>query len=143
MKTSFRRWGLTVAALGCSVLLAGCGGAGGLARVNGKVSYKGKAVTAGNITFSPLDDKGGKFASGTVKSDGTFALTTNTEGDGAAIGKHKVTYAPGIPSLAEGKTLKPGESSPANPYAGLVPVKKEVEVTSGTNDIEIELTPGK
>lgn len=79
-------------------LLAGCGGSSKPAAVKagGKVVYRKNTPTPGAlIVFHPLDPNfektiGGKpFA--TVRDDGTFALTTYEEGDGAPAGEYGVT----------------------------------------------------
>jgi hypothetical protein len=43
----------------------------------------------GRIKFEP--DESGRSAFGQIKSDGTFVLTTEKEGDGAIAGAHRVT----------------------------------------------------
>jgi hypothetical protein len=74
---------------GALLLLAGCDGGGmKTAVVKGKVTYQGKPVTGGTVTFVP--DAGGPSATGEIKPDGTFAMTTYKPGDGAVLGKHKV-----------------------------------------------------
>ncbi len=85
-----------LAGLFCS--LAGCSDSSKPAVVaaTGKVTFKKNAPAAGAlIVFHPSDPAlekkiGGKpFA--TVKDDGTFALTTYAEGDGAPEGDYGVT----------------------------------------------------
>jgi len=80
-----------------SVGVVGCGG--GAAPVKGKVTYKGEPVKGGSLVFSPLAE-GGKAASGDVKEDGTYTLTTNKPGDGAKPGHYRVTYTPPQPAEA-------------------------------------------
>lgn len=72
------------------VALAGCGGEPGLARVKGRVSYKGAPVTTGEIFFTP-EEPGKRGSKGLIGSDGSYALTTFDNGDGAYVGKHKVS----------------------------------------------------
>lgn len=86
---------ILLAALCCSVCW-GCDTAGGGARsalipVNGKVTYKGQPVTKGRIKFEP--DGFGRPASGHLKPDGTYSLTTEKEGDGIVAGHHRVTVS--------------------------------------------------
>jgi hypothetical protein len=71
-------------------LLAGCAASDQLptAKVTGKVTYKGKPVPTGTIMFIPEGDK--PSATGELKSDGTYELTTYEEGDGAVLGKHSI-----------------------------------------------------
>lgn len=66
--------------------------------VQGTVKIEGKLATEGYVLFSPVLVSGsdplqsGKASTGTIKSDGTFELTTYTSGDGAVVGKHRVTF---------------------------------------------------
>ena len=76
--------------LGCCT---GCGanGAGTLPElipVKGKVTFKGEPLTNGTIRFEP--DDYGRPASGKLKPDGSFVLTTLKEGDGVIPGHHRV-----------------------------------------------------
>jgi hypothetical protein len=74
------------------LLIPGCGDDSGLAKrysVSGTVTYQGKNVEKGTITFKP-DDPAGRTASGDIK-DGSYSLTTATPGDGALPGKYKIS----------------------------------------------------
>ncbi len=57
--------------------------------VKGKVTYRGKPLSKGEITLMPTD--GGQQARGTIQSDGTFVLRTFKDEDGALIGVHAVS----------------------------------------------------
>lgn len=76
------------------VLLMGCGGTTGTAtvKVTGTVTYRGKALSGVNVTFTP---EKGRPAGGTTDSSGRFSLTTVNPGDGAVEGNHTVTITPG------------------------------------------------
>lgn len=134
-------FGLTL--LGLAIALPGCAkDPFPTAPARGKVTYQGQPVTGGTVTLRPLSGGAaagnvGKPASGDVQADGTFVLGTKTASDGAVIGKHEVRYA--APAVAASGELKPGESLPASPYDGLEPQQKEAQVTSGQNEINIEL----
>jgi hypothetical protein len=129
---------VVVAALCC-----GCGGGGEFptAAVSGTVTHDGKSVRGGSLTFSPVKDgeqEAGKPASATVGEDGTYELSTYGEGDGAVIGKHRVSYSP--PAAEPVAAADGGHAQQSvSPYAGLTPKQPEVEVTSGSNTINIEL----
>ena len=123
--------------------LSGCGGGGqerAVAPVKGKVTANGQPVKGGSVTFRPTAQVAGKSgvtgkpASGAVKDDGTFVLSTYGDGDGAVIGKHVVTFTPFMKG-PESDDDKPAPS----PYAGMVPKSPDVEVKPGANDIAIEL----
>jgi hypothetical protein len=65
-----------------------------MAKVSGKVTYKGKALDKGEIIFTPEKNKGGPsghVATGKIESDGSFTLTTFDTDDGAVLGQHVVT----------------------------------------------------
>ncbi|HEY7328328.1 MAG TPA: hypothetical protein VH592_11840 [Gemmataceae bacterium] len=53
------------------VFAVGCGGSEG--SVSGKITYKGKAVTGGEIRFHP-ESKSGNFAT-EIKSDGSYSVS--------------------------------------------------------------------
>lgn len=86
--------------------------------VKGKVIYRGKPLTQGQIVFRPTD--AGREATGQIKPDGTFALTTHKDGDGAVVGTHKVTVT------NAGRNVRPKKVT-------------QVEVVAGTTDYIINL----
>ncbi len=91
-----KRWRLPWYAPGLlAAALAGCGPGHGmtLGRVQGKVTYKGEPVKFGTVSFVPDASKGsdGPIATGTIKSDGTYILSTDEGGDGALVGHHKIS----------------------------------------------------
>lgn len=126
----------------CVLMLSGCGnGQKSVTKVSGKVTFDGKPVTGGVITFAPIGSAdAGKPASGSVKSDGTFTLTTYTDGDGVVPGKHSVTFTPPAPEVKE----RPDGHSVTVPGAfdDLRPVQAEVEVKEGNGEVTIELSKG-
>ena len=64
-----------------------------LGRVHGKVTYKGKPVESGTVTFNPVPGKGGETgqnATGQIEPDGSYVMTTFNTGDGAILGQHVV-----------------------------------------------------
>jgi len=98
----------TLAALAGVALMTvlGCGD-DGLARrysVSGTVTYLGKPVESGSISFHPSDKKG-HSAGGTV-TDGKFYISTVANEDGAVPGHYKVTIASQKQSLREGADPK-------------------------------------
>jgi hypothetical protein len=77
-----------------AVLVLGCGDGTGLAKrypVSGTVTYNGKPVEKGTITFAPATADG-RSAAGTI-ANGSYTLTTLAPNDGALPGKYKVTIA--------------------------------------------------
>jgi hypothetical protein len=80
---------LTACAVAGLLAFAGCGGddLGTRYPVSGTVTYQGKPVAKGTITF--MSDKGTRGAAGEIK-DGAYTLTAVNEGDGAFPGNYKV-----------------------------------------------------
>ncbi|MGE3821147.1 MAG: hypothetical protein AB7I30_17175 [Isosphaeraceae bacterium] len=131
-------------------LLAGCGGEPGMTRVNGRVTYKGEPVPSGTVYFSP-DEPGQRGAQGPLDSNGYYSLGTFQPGDGAYVGKHKVSIvAQGpdkpIPAKMKGKMMEEDMQGTGDP---LIPRKYfsaeqsglEAEVTDrGPNTFNFELT---
>lgn len=74
--------------------IAGCGSGNGLhlAKVRGKVTYKGQPITYGTIMFEPDSARGtnGPSAVGSITRDGSFIMSTEESGDGAIVGLHRV-----------------------------------------------------
>jgi hypothetical protein len=128
--------------LATALLLVGCGSSD-KGKVSGTVTSAGQPVTGGSVSFAPVagaDSSTGaasssRVATGAVRSDGTFSLSTDTDGDGALIGRHEVVYTP--PSVG-GESADPAAKSP---YHGLVPRESQVEVKAGANTFAIELVP--
>jgi hypothetical protein len=97
----------------CTVTLVfvfGCGPGNGLnlAKVRGKVTYKGEPIKRGTVFFMPDESKGtiGPSAVGSITSDGSYIMSTESAGDGVIVGSHKI----GITGLEE----KPvGNGAPA------------------------------
>lgn len=147
---SFRRVVLSVSSLAVlSFSSVGCGGGSddpSTASVSGKVTRNGQPVSGGSVMFSPVSSadkkQPGKPGAGDVGADGSYTLSTYNKGDGAVIGKHRVTFAPPALEFDEAQH-KEDSPPPKNPFEGLVPKAQEVEVKSGSNTIDIELVPGQ
>jgi hypothetical protein len=93
------------------VLGFGCWSGNGLnlARVRGRVTYKGEPVKNGTVMFMPDEAKGtvGPPAVGTITSDGSYIMSTESAGDGVIVGSHKV----GITGVEE-KPIGSGAAAP-------------------------------
>ena len=124
--------------------LAGCSGNSDqlpTGEVHGTVSYKGKLLPTGSVTFIP--DGPGKAAAGEIQADGTYTLTTYSQDDGATLGSHKVMI------ISEKDTSElPAESAEANMDLSLIPEKYGMspktsgltaEVKEGDNEINFNL----
>lgn len=90
-----RNWNIaTVAALAAAAALLAAGGCGpgnglNLAKVRGKISYKGAPVPGGSVKFEP-DAPDAPPAAGSIGADGSFVLSTEEAGDGAVVGPHRI-----------------------------------------------------
>ena len=121
--------------------------------MSGKVTFQGRAVPEGTITFYPEE---GRSATARLKPDGTYSLTTFEEGDGAIVGPCEVTIeavrfnaAPRATSFEEeiAQATRGGPPKPASGPQWLLPRQYSVrgqsglkrEVKSGGNTIDFEL----
>jgi hypothetical protein len=115
-----------------------------LAPVDGTVTIDGKPLSGARVMFAPIARAGsleaGKPAVGRLATDGTFHLTTYSDGDGAVIGEHWVTIIkqaadPDDPNAAAAK------GNFVTPTFDRLAVPKKVSVTSDQpNHIDIKLT---
>ena len=135
------------------LVFAGCGSKPGF--ITGKVTYKGKALNSGAITFYGAD---GRTDSGVIKSDGTYVVPS------APTGPVKVTVVVRQVKAPPKPRTGPGANSPAHPGskdttppptpettipAVLIPAKYESPdqsglvymVTGGNQTIDIDLPP--
>ena len=107
-----------------AAFLIGCGGDSGkpkLVKVSGKVTYNGKPVTKGLVSFVPASGPGtqtGQAATGEIGADGSYTLTTFDNGDGAVLGEHKVL----VQSQEEDPAIK-GRGMPIPDARGQVNIK--------------------
>lgn len=133
-------------------LAVGCGGKSDgpdLAKVGGTVTYQGKPLPNAQVLFLP-DTPGAPSANGTTDKNGYYQLTTRTPGDGALVGKHRVTVtARGPDKVIPGNTTTSGmPGNDVEPGDPLIPQKYFIadtsglngEVKSGKNTIDFDLT---
>ena len=120
----------------CALILTGCKGSEyNTAPVKGRVTFQGQPAKGGQIFFHPVENNEkpnnnpGKSAFAEIDKEGNYQLSTYGVFDGAVVGRHRVVYA-----------SAGGESDEGRPASYLVPEDKaEVEVTSGKNEINIDL----
>ncbi len=130
------------------ILLAGCGPSRpATAPVHGRVTYQGKPVVEGTIIFQPVK---GRQSIGEIAPDGGYVLTTFEPGDGALLGRHKVTIeARRISQTLAGDDLDEEGSAGYGPpvVTWLVPEKYSrpdsspltAEVKEGENTFDFDL----
>ncbi|MEX2168416.1 MAG: carboxypeptidase regulatory-like domain-containing protein [Pirellulales bacterium] len=96
------------------------------APVSGKVTLDGQPLPSGYVVVTTTK---GRMASGKIRSDGTFDLTTYNEGDGAQVGSHPVVV----------NELPPDEFSPV-PKEQRVPIPARYQ-SAGTSGLMVEVKP--
>jgi hypothetical protein len=135
------------AAAGLAVLCAlpvGCGPSTGVpvAKVRGTITYRGKPVAKASISFIP-EKVGTVPALATTGPDGTYALSTYGNGDGAPVGPCRVAISltgesPPLPEhLAKAEAAAETLRMPGKP---LIPKKYFSPETSG---LKADVVAGK
>ena len=127
--------------------------------VSGTVTFAGKPVPLGTITFYPQD--GSRPAIGHLADDGSYHLQTYDDGPGAALGQHTITIAaakeefdhPGTDPGSETLTVEPTMTEMAKrvriqwllpmKYSGRDTSQLTAEVTSAENVIDFHLPDDK
>ena len=124
----FPVWGLA----GCCLLflLTGCGkGEVGpeFAQAKGVVTYQGKPLKTGQVSFIPDGSKGtkGPMSSGAINEQGEFVLQTFKPADGAVVGFHQV-----VVTSYKASPFDPNNPSPPLESISLIPVKYGDQKTS-------------
>jgi hypothetical protein len=118
--------------------LAGCGGGSGTVPVRGTVTYKGKSVPSGTVTFIP---DAGPHATGEIGPDGSYTLTTYKAGDGAVPGSYKVV----VVAMEDTSNRLPEERASLPPpivptkYTSVATTDLTAQVKDGENTIDFEL----
>ncbi|HTK77536.1 MAG TPA: hypothetical protein VL371_19885 [Gemmataceae bacterium] len=120
-------------------LLLGCGAAGPkTAIVKGTVTYKGKPVPNGTVMFIPAS---GQHATGEIRPDGSYALSSFRPGDGAIPGKYKVV----VVAMQDMAGRLPEDRNPLPPpivpnkYSSIATTDLTAEVKEGENTIDLPL----
>jgi len=110
----------------------GCGPDNGLnlAPVRGTVSYKGELLKNGTVMFEPDESQGttGPTAFGVIQSNGTYVLSSESSGDGAVVGTHRV----GIVGLDPTPIPTKGNPEPEKAPQDLIKAKAEVAAARPT-----------
>lgn len=122
-------------------LLAGCGGGPkrpSVAKVTGKVSHQGAPLADAVVMFYPQEAGGGRPATGRTDASGMFSLTTFETGDGAVVGRHKVTINAGA---AESESNDPAALAAAEKARAKLPEKlSTVEKTTLSVEVAADAT---
>lgn len=103
---------VVVGIAGLVVGLIGCGKSGPeTVSVTGTVTYQGKPVTNGMISFLPVDPQKGRSAMGKIDSGGRYVAMTSETLRGLLPGEYIVTVAAFKTPIAD---LSPAKSAPAD-----------------------------
>lgn len=129
-------------------LAAGCSDRPALAPVKGTVTFDGKPLAAGSITF---EAKSVRPATGKIVNGEIVELTTYDPGDGVPVGQHKVSIT-ATEDAASAVVPNPGDAKApkANYMVGksLIPARYNdpatsgltAEIKKGENTVEFKLT---
>lgn len=112
--------------------LAGCGEGGPkIVPVSGVVLIDGAPLSYGHIQVIPT---GWRPASGGISSSGRFTLTTNVQGDGVAVGTHKI-------AILAGESITPEQTKWHAPkkYSDIKTSELTATITGPMSDLKIEL----
>jgi hypothetical protein len=112
----------------CVVATIGCGGGKELATVEGTITEAGQPAEGIWVRFSPSE--GGRPGNGRTDKNGHYVIRYSASRDGANIGGNKVVIGKGGELDDRGNLLNPSEEL----------MRDEVEVTSGANTFDFELT---
>ncbi len=113
----FPRRFYSVLAVPALLVMASCGTDDGLGKrysVSGTVTYNGKPLEKGTISFVSEDLKNNLGATGTI-TNGSYTLSTGGNDDGAQAGKYKVTITSKEDFVAKAQADFQKESGKDNP----------------------------
>lgn len=137
-----------VLCLGLVTTLAGCGEGGpAMNPVSGKVTIGGQPAADVLVTFQPSDSSM-EAASGRTGADGSYTLTSGTQGKpGAMAGSYTVTLAQQSSGAVDEAAYGSGaggsgrsSQAPTGPESSIpADWSKSVEVTSGQNTIDLSV----
>jgi hypothetical protein len=116
------------------LFLPACGDSGPtipMGTVSGKVSYQGKPLTSGTVTFVSTEDSRPN-ANGEISPDGTYNLHTQNQGSGAAVGDYNVMIS--SVDTKEYNTKLPGTAPLEKKIKSTVPKKYDDPKTSGLKE---------
>lgn len=116
-----------------------------VAPVLGTVKIDGQPMTQGKVMFSPVASGGklnsGRPAFGYIQNDGSFAVSTYSDGDGAVIGDHWVSIINAEPQVANGPASTVNSPVNKSNFQRIVFPRKVVAVIADQeNQIDIAMT---
>jgi hypothetical protein len=135
------RVGLAVALMS-ALAATGCGSGGPvMGRVSGTVTYQGKPIEKGTVTFISTDSERPN-ATGDING-GSYTIQTTEPGDGAVVGDYKVVISDIDPNLANtalpGAPVKKAKSALPKKYLNADTSELTVKVESGSQTKDFDL----
>lgn len=129
----------SVALLAVVTALAGCSNSGSpwekTHPVSGVVTYKGQPLADAEIAFFPLEKDAPETVRPKAKSTagGKFTVWTYNPGDGAPVGKYKVTVVHNEVAVSKDTIVaKPNDLPPK--YASRESTDLELQIVAGNNE---------
>jgi hypothetical protein len=136
------RFSRAFGAVACAAILLASGCTGDrlpLATVEGTVTYKGKALDHGMVSFNPESGTRSFIGIGVIQADGSFRIQTVNR-DGAVVGRHTVTIqCRRPPTPQEERQLVVTESLIPEKYGRVDVTPLHLEVNAGKNYLPITL----
>jgi hypothetical protein len=135
-------WLLAAAALGALGGI-GCGGSGpALGKVSGKVSFQGKPLTEGTITFASQEK--GPTITAKIGPDGAYRVKT-AKGEGLPPGRYEAWISPPVVELPVGmvKEMPKPREYPEIPakYRQARTSGLTLTVEQGDNTLDVDMQP--
>jgi hypothetical protein len=132
----------TALGLAAGALLLGCSKSPfDLAPVHGTVTIAGRPLTSGKVMFAPAArgdaTNAGKPALGLIQSDGSYTLTTYSDGDGAVVGDHWVTVF--VPDPKSPPKKSEDGSIAVTDFKRLAVPNKQTVASGTENQIDVKL----
>jgi hypothetical protein len=127
-KKPLGRWLAALPPMAAMLVLSGCGSGGGAGDVSGKVTYQGKALPSGRITF--LCKGGDKPVLSSAIKDGEYSIEKAAAGPArVAVETFQFKTVP-IPGATKSSTLPGSDAPPPGPYVP-IPQKYRTPDSSG------------
>lgn len=119
-----------------SLLVAGCGSGGDLAKVTGKVTLGGQPLEGATVTFQPAE-QGGAPSAGQTDAKGRYKLMFTFDTPGALPGEHTVSIqTAGTDFDDQGNEIERPERVPAK-YNSKTELKRTVEPGGSRFDFDL------
>jgi len=132
-----RRWLAVLVLMPAMLALSACGSGGATGDVSGKVTYQGKALPSGRITF--LCDAGDKPVLTSAIKDGEYSIQKAAAGPARVAVETFQFKQVAIPGAPKTSNLPGSDAPPPGPYVP-IPQKYRVPDSSG---LTYTITKGK